>query len=363
MIEAFLRGDSRGRFILNKAHEDRVRNNQKINKKTLRGSQEDIMKISTLERFFSVLAVKIASAAVLGVGFGFVFHSVEALAEPPTKITDKDKAADSESLSPAKSSQEGSTFFRFVDLGQNKGRLQTAITHYTNEEGVAVSLIGVVHIGDAKYYKNLQAIFKDYDALLYEMVKPADDSSAPGKQTTSSVSSIQRGMKRLLELEFQLDALDYDQENFVHADMDVDTFFRVQDERGESMLSLMFQSMMQQWSQQMKGKGPRMNHFQLLAALLNPDRARALKYLLAQEMEAIESMVAGLDGSDGGKGSVILTERNKVAFEVLEREIKDGKLKLGVFYGAAHLPDMERRLFDMGYHLKSTDWLTAWDIR
>lgn len=112
----------------------------------------------------------------------------------------------------------------------------------------------------------------------------------------------------------------------------------------------------------MKGEGPRTNGFQLLAAMLNPDRARALKYLLAQEMEAIESMVAGLDGSDGGNGSVILTERNKVAFEVLDGQIKDGKMKLGIFYGAAHLPDMERRLIEMGFCLKSTEWLTAWNI-
>jgi hypothetical protein len=257
---------------------------------------------------------------------------------------------------------DASSFFRFVDLGKNRGRLQTATVHYKNQEGIEVSLIGVVHIGDKKYYEQLQKNFEGYDALLYEMVKPANDTSTPGKETTSSVSSMQRGMKRLLELEFQLDALDYDQENFVHADMDVETFFRVQDERGESLLSLMFQSMMSQWSQQLKGQGPRTNSLQLLAALLNQDRARALKYLLAQEMEAIESMVAGLDGSDGGEGSVILTERNKVAFKVLEKEIKAGKRRLGVFYGAAHLPDMERRLLKMGFCLESADWLTAWDI-
>lgn len=320
------------------------------------------MKISVFFNPIPLLRHQIYKYAVVALFFGTLCGS-EIFLEAQSVASQEISSSSAKQETQPEEQITGSSFFRFVDQGNSSGMLQTAIAHYENNKGIQVSLIGVVHIGDLEYYKQLQEIFSSYDALLYEMVKPAGDATIPGKQTTSSVSSMQRGMKKLLELEFQLDAVDYSQDNFVHADMDAETFFRVQDERGESLLSLMFQSMMYQWSQQMKGEGPRTNGFQLLAALLNPDRARALKYLLAQEMEAIESMVAGLDGSDGGKGSVILTERNKVAFEVLEEQIQDGKKKLGIFYGAAHLPDMERRLIDMGFCLKTTEWLTAWNIQ
>lgn len=321
------------------------------------------MKISKCSSFISILRRRISICSLGTLTLGLFLWADSQLQAQSSASRDVDVISPPDEVVAESGEQKsGSSFFRFVDQGKSSGKLQTSITHYVNKKGIEVSLIGVVHIGDKEYYEQLQEIFTHYDALLYEMVKPSGDSSIPGRQTTSSVSSMQRGMKRLLELEFQLDAVDYSQDNFVHADMDAETFFRVQDERGESLLSLMFQSMMHQWSQQMKGEGPRTNGFQLLAAMLNPDRARALKYLLAQEMEAIESMVAGLDGSDGGNGSVILTERNKVAFEVLDGQIKDGKMKLGIFYGAAHLPDMERRLIEMGFCLKSTEWLTAWNI-
>lgn len=320
------------------------------------------MKISVFSALFPLLSRRMFHFSIAALCFSAFLDSGTLLNAQSAASQDKSSSADNPETR-TEESFAGSSFSRFVDQGNSSGKLQTAITHYKNDQGVQVSLIGVIHIGDLEYYQELQEIFSGYDALLYEMVKPSGDSAIPGKRTTSSISSMQRGMKRLLELEFQLDVVDYSKDNFVHADMDVETFFRVQDERGESLMSLMFQSMMQKWSQQMKGEGPKSNGFQLLAALLNPDRARALKYLLAQEMESIESMVAGLDGSDGGKGSVILTERNKVAFEVLKAQIKEGKKKLGIFYGAAHLPDMERRLMNMGFCLKSTTWLTAWDIQ
>src|SRR4051812_45533507 len=43
------------------------------------------------------------------------------------------------------------------------------------ESGVAVDLIGAVHIGDKGYYKALNEAFDTYDVVLYEFVAP------PGK--------------------------------------------------------------------------------------------------------------------------------------------------------------------------------------
>ena len=68
-------------------------------------------------------------------------------------------------------------------------------------------------------------------------------------------------------------------------------------------------------------------------------------------------------GLDTDEGSVILTERNDVALEVLKRELASGHKKIGIFYGAAHLPDMKEKLAkDFGFKHTSTQWVIAWDL-
>src|SRR5205085_43570 len=131
-----------------------------------------------------------------------------------------------------------------------------------------VHLIGAVHIADPEFFAGLDESFTHFDALLYEMVKPRD-MNAPhkGQKTGSWISAFQRFLKDRLDLVFQLDAIDYGAKNFVHADLDVETFERMQEERGESMLTLMLQSMMHEMA---KGganasAGADMNMFTLLA--------------------------------------------------------------------------------------------------
>ena len=49
---------------------------------------------------------------------------------------------------------------------------------------------------------------------------------------------------------------------------------------------------------------------------------------------------------------------------MLTRQLVDGKKKLAIFYGAAHMPDFDRRLRDeFGLTRQSQEWLTAWDLR
>jgi hypothetical protein len=81
-------------------------------------------------------------------------------------------------------------------------------------------------------------------------------------------------------------------------------------------------------------------------------------------MELMHSMADAdkqLDAMDGA--NVIIGDRNARCIEVLDREIADGNKKLGIFYGAAHFPDMERRLLEMGFTRVSTKWATAWRVK
>jgi hypothetical protein len=67
-------------------------------------------------------------------------------------------------------------------------------------------------------------------------------------------------------------------------------------------------------------------------------------------------------GLDGPQGSVILTERNKAAIAVLENMLDDEKKDIAIFYGAAHMPDLAKRLESMGFKPVATEWRMAWDL-
>jgi len=100
--------------------------------------------------------------------------------------------------------------------------------------------------------------------------------------------------------------------------------------------------------------------FQLMAALFAKDRAHRLKLVMAKQFANMEGEISIFDGPEG---STIITERNKKAFEVLRREIAKGRKKIAVFYGAGHLPDMQRRLEqDFQMQQTGTDWVTAWSL-
>jgi hypothetical protein len=221
--------------------------------------------------------------------------------------------------------------------------------------------VAAVHVGEKKYYQDLSKTFAGYDALLYEMVKPKGAAvPAPGVRSDSTLSMFQRMLTDVLELDFQLDAIDYSQKNFVHADLDAETFARMQEERGESMLTFMLRAILDEMSKpQAQQQAQEVSMIELLVALTSPDRARHFKLILGRQFEDIESKVAGLQGPNG---SVLLTERNKAAIAVLQKSIAAGRKDIGVFYGAAHMSDLAQRLKDLGFTHQDTQWRTAWDM-
>ena len=60
--------------------------------------------------------------------------------------------------------------------------------------------------------------------------------------------------------------------------------------------------------------------------------------------------------------SVIITDRNQRCLGVMKKQLAAGHKQLGIFYGAAHFPDMEKHLLELGFKRTTQEWLTAWDI-
>jgi hypothetical protein len=251
-------------------------------------------------------------------------------------------------------------YIRFVDDNDGGGVLQTAIVTYTNAAGVKVHLVAAVHVADGAYYKELAKTFGGYEVLLYEMVKPKDmDVPRPGGGATSAVGFIQQTLKDVLELDYQLDAIDYSAKNFVHADLTTEEFEHLQSERGESMFTIILQEMLRQFTNPQATQAPEVSEltvFELLLALTSSDRARHMKLLLAREFDQVEEQLAGMGGT------VILTERNKTAVAAIQKAVAGGRRNIGLFYGAAHMPGIAEALEAQGFTRAGTEWRTAWDM-
>jgi hypothetical protein len=110
---------------------------------------------------------------------------------------------------------------------------------------------------------------------------------------------------------------------------------------------------------EMTAKGESLD-FELFAALFSKDRPRRLKTALAKQLAEMESLMVSFGGE---QGSVIITERNKMALKVLKEQLAAGKKSLGIFYGAGHLNDMDERLRkDFNLTPVSITWMTAWNL-
>ncbi|MEM8872750.1 MAG: hypothetical protein AAGD32_00695 [Planctomycetota bacterium] len=275
------------------------------------------------------------------------------------------RAAGQEVEAPEPPASDAEKFIKFNDRG-NGGELQTSIVTYRNADGVTVDLIGAVHIGDRAYFETLNDRFPAYDSLLYELVLPegAAPPRAGGQRQfdldASMIGNLQVLMKQALELDFQLDRIDYHKPNFVHADLDAATFTRLQQDRNETFLDLFIKAMLNPPTQEEMAQMEQLDFMELLQAMQAPDRARQLKLLFAKQMRQMDQMTRLFDGPNG---SVIIHERNNVAFEVLDKQIDAGDKHLGVFYGAAHLPHMEELLIERGFEqVGEPEYITAWDM-
>jgi hypothetical protein len=250
-------------------------------------------------------------------------------------------------------------FLRFVGDGTRGGTLETSEAVYKNDAGVTVHLVSAVHIAEASYFHDIQMSFEGRDAVLYEMVKSKDaPPPTKGMHSDSPISQLQRFLKDTLDLSFQLDEIDYSRPNFIHADLDAETFSEMQEQRGESFASIMLNSLMKSLSDPGSVKTFDDEPTDVTDLMTRPDGERQFKLLLARHLGDLEKEASGINMLDG---TVILTERNKAVIKKLDETITDGKKDIAVFYGAAHMPDLSSQIEKKGFKLVSVKWRPAWD--
>ena len=296
-----------------------------------------------------------------------------------SSVSSQERSADDSSQAtkpkPAKPAFVKPKKTRYIQVKRDKAgeaeALQTAVVRFVPDSGeseLIVDLIGAVHIGDRLYYQKLNKLFENYDVLLYELVAPEGTVIPKGgkRDSTNPVAMLQTLMKTVLGLELQLEQIDYTKKNFVHADLSPTKMAEAMKERGDSALTLALSVaadfMRNQNVQAQKVKTapqPSLPNIDPFSLLLDPQAGKKLKRVMATQFDT-EDPETGLGATIN---TILIADRNKAALQVFQKELVKGRKRIGIFYGAAHMPDFEKRLrLEYGLKQKSHLWVTAWDL-
>jgi hypothetical protein len=255
----------------------------------------------------------------------------------------------------------GETEFARIDTGEEKAprALQLGVVTYA-AAGLSVDLVGAVHVGDPAYYAELNELFAEYDSVLFELVAhTGSDIPSQVSQRRGLLSTAQIALTKLLDLSFQLDEIDYGAANFVHADLSPDELRESMASRDESLYVYfwrIFFATVDEYAKDPLG----LKDLGLLSSMIESGQGASLKVLMAYEMTDM-SAVRDILGDDSD--SAIVGARNQRAIDVLRRQIDLGDRRIGIFYGVAHMPDLEQRLVDeFGLEYEKTRWVDAWRL-
>ena len=254
----------------------------------------------------------------------------------------------------------------FIRIEEKDGHalLQTSITHFQKGE-VSVTLIGAIHIADEEYFAALNKEFTKYPVLLFELIggedaaktldgKPREDDEPDGRPA-EGLRGLYGSFAETMQLVEQIEHIDYTKDNFVHADLTMAEYLKLTEGKDEDLLAFALQTSVKTTEITGKPFGG-LNMGLVMRAMLSGDSS-GLKLEYMKMMDQGDESAAALTGKN-----LVITDRNDKCFQVLHQELKKGATNIGIFYGAAHFPDMEKRLLEDGFAKKDHRWLTAWDV-
>ena len=276
-------------------------------------------------------------------------------------------------------SGEPEPYLRAVDDeagGRSKIASRTLVS--PEKDGPSVTLLGVSHLGNKAYYKKFkEARYRGLSS--FEGVGFEEKGPQKNEGSSNAVSEMQLSLARSMGLVFQLEAIRYDGAHFRNSDISSEALMtrlrggplkagrsgrrssekppvssRKQGIDGGSFWKF-FRFEFPWKSFEFLGKDPK---FQAL-----------MKLAIVETLGAIEGDVTRLAKSSGPDMEkfmkVLLEDRNTIVFRDLRKVLK-GKnppKAIVVFYGAAHMPDLEKRLVEkLGFQPKRDDWLVAFGV-
>jgi hypothetical protein len=247
-------------------------------------------------------------------------------------------------------------FTRLIHLaGSSVETMQTRAARYAPKSGTGtvVWLIGVAHIGQPGYYKEIQKLLDAQAVVLYEGVQREDKTVQP----TTDMSSTYKLFSDAVGLSFQLNAIDYKKPSFKNSDMTWEAMTAMSEKQGgkEGAQGLANVGNLLD-SNSSQGK--------MLATFLtsiksDPGSQEAMRLVLAEALtnpNALSSVLSPL------QSDVILRARNDKVFADLSEALKavEPPKSIAIFYGAAHMPDLEARITkSLNYQWMEDRWYTG----
>jgi hypothetical protein len=259
-------------------------------------------------------------------------------------------------------------FHRYSKPASEGGGLDIAVTDYVDAQSdrAPVQLVGVVHVADRPYYERIQDILDAADIVLYEAIMPEGmsfiDWRARLARNENGVGGFQEEIAAWFGFQHQLDAVDYSAARFVHADMTVEEFVEQGGGpllKGGSLLPGVGSSdSMTAKVRDVLGRVRAFGHH----AMSRPNALRSLARKMFAEAIGAQKWDGALDMFPG-LSDLILNQRNAVVMSRLEEVLPDAQGTVSIFYGAAHMWDLEKRLLALGYRRTGGRWLRAWALR
>ena len=263
----------------------------------------------------------------------------------------------------------------------------TPIVRYELPDGQGgihtLDFVGAVHVGDAAYYNLLNLVFENYESVLYELVAP-DNQLVPTKDKQGGL--VADLAKMALHLDHQLAVIDYEKDNFVHADWTTSEMKEALAKNGDTPMTVMLAGMLDMMRNQNKinyeiqkaqeenrqpdpeivppyllkqmKEGMEMDVDFLALLLGDHNQSVKIKRVMAAQFENAGDMSQVLGAS---VDKYIVGERNDDALGVVDDELAKGTRTMALFYGAAHYPDFHKKLTKAGWKYKGTRWIPAWD--
>lgn len=291
-------------------------------------------------------------------------------------------------------------YMRITRATNGAASLDIAVREFqpTDKRSPKIYLVAVSHLGEEAYYSQLQNMLENTDRVLFEGVRasaerakpqPRDPNSPPRPKMPKPQAgeySLQSDMAKSLGLKFQLEAIDYERPHFLNSDMTIAQISEVlnpgqhigppSDAPGntsrpapkadEDSGSAQFENLLSA----MDGSGFLGKVLQIgLRFIGSSEKMQALVKL------AFIEVLGGLDGdlsnleipAPGLKEllNVLIDKRNAVVIEDVRAAMHEANApkSIAIFYGAAHMPNMEMKLRnDLGYRPVQDQWFQAFSV-
>ncbi|MEW6306526.1 MAG: hypothetical protein AB1705_23925, partial [Verrucomicrobiota bacterium] len=272
-------------------------------------------------------------------------------------------------------------YMRLARPDNDTVELQIAVRRFVpaRRSQPVVWLAGASHIGEPAYYQALQKHLDGQALVLFEGVaeERRHARATEPKRPASEDTSLQSNLARSLGLVFQLDAIDYEKPHFRNSDLTI----------RELQVLMEGEAAVQQSTGAATDGPPADNSFNQLVSVMdgssflgavvqgvvkligsNPKLQALAKLAFIETLGQLEGDLAraqALPPDLKRLMEVLIHHRNDVVIRELREEMGKPKppASISVFFGAAHMPDMERRLTqELNYRPADQIWVPAFSV-